>query len=208
VRVNDYAELTLGSLVMLANTNGTVPLSIFSTLPLSGLQAELTFSSSYFSSVSFDQPGVQSTSATFEQDGDTAALTFTANGGGTLVGQNPLGVLRLTSRPLTNSTAVRLRVTSLDVTPAASGAPTLLATNTQVVVVGSRTLLDAHLAQGVRELTVFGQPGTYAVQWATNLNNPVWRNRGNVTLTNNLFGTIRPANNPPTNFPGFFRVRQ
>ena len=194
---------------MLANTNGTVPLSLFSTLPLTGIEALLTIPGDYFSSITFEQPGVQSTTATFELDGNTAAFTFAANGGGAMVGQNPLGVLRLTSRPLSNSTAIPFRVTSLSATPAAAGTPpTLLASNTQVVVVGTRPLMESHLASGLRELTLFGRPGIYALQWSTNLNDPVWRNRGNVSVSSNLSVSFRPANNPSTNFPGFFRIRQ
>jgi hypothetical protein len=211
IHVNDYTELSFASLVMLANTNGTLPISLFSSLPLTELQATVSFQGQYFSDISLEQPGIQSVTATMQRvDANTAALTFTAGSGGTLVGLNQVGNLRLVTLPLTDSIAVPLRVTSMNAIPVTDGvAPTLVATNSLVVIAGTRPLVEAHLTpQGARELTVFGRPGVYQLQWATNLVNPVWRLRGNATINSNLFLYIRPANIPPTNMPGFFRVRQ
>jgi Big-like domain-containing protein/calcineurin-like phosphoesterase family protein/purple acid phosphatase-like protein/immunoglobulin I-set domain protein len=214
IRVNDYAELSLGSAIVLANSNGIVPINLFSSLPLSEVQTVLNFAGEYFSDVTLEQPGVQSATALFQRlDPNSAALTLTAPSGGSFIGSNQPAMLRVVTRPLTNSTAVPFRVTSLNATTSggtsSESPPTLLATHGQVIVVGSRPLLESHFtAQGARELTLYARPGTYALQWSTNLVDPVWRNRGNVVINSNLFNLIRPANNPPTNFPGFFRTRQ
>ncbi|HZO85695.1 MAG TPA: immunoglobulin domain-containing protein, partial [Verrucomicrobiae bacterium] len=212
VHVNDYLELSIGSLIMLAETNGIVPISLFSSLPLTELRAVLGFSGQYFSDISLEQPGVQIANAAFQRlDANSAALTFTAGAGGNLEGSNQLAVLRMAARPLTDSAAVLLRIDSLNATPVSGDiTPTMLANDGQVVIVGTRPLLEAHLTpQGARELTLYARPGLYQLQWATNLVNPVtWRLRGNATINSNLFLLIRPANTPPTNMPGFFRVRQ
>jgi hypothetical protein len=215
VYVNDYVELSLGSLIMLAGTNGVVPISLFSSLPLTEVRAVFGFAGQYFTDISLEQPGVPVASAALQRvDPNTVALTFTAPSGGTLVGSNQLTGLRVVTAPLTNSTAVPLRITSLNATPAAQAVsgepPTMLAGGGQVVIVGARPLLEAHLTpQGARELTVYARPGVYQLQWATNLVDPVtWRLRGNATINSNLFLLIRTANVPPTNMPGFFRVRQ
>jgi hypothetical protein len=211
IQVNDYVELSLTSLIMLANTNSTMPISLFSSLPLTELQATVNFQGQYFSDISLEQSGVQSVTAIFQRlDANTAALTFTPGSGGTLSGFNNVGALRLVTTPLTDSVAVPLRVTSMNAIPVTDGiTPTLLATNSQVVIAGTRPLLEGHFtAQGARELTLYGRPGVYQLQWATNIVNPVWRLRGNATINSNLFLLIRPANTPPTNMPGFFRARQ
>jgi hypothetical protein len=213
VYVNDYVELSLGSVIMLAGTNGVVPISLFSSLPLTEIRAVLGFAGQYFTDISLEQPGLPAASAALQRvDPNTVTLTFTAPSGGTLVGSNQLTGLRVVTGPLTNSTAVPLRITSLSATAAqtiSGEPPTMLAGGGQVVIVGTRPLLEAHLTQGARELTIYARPGLYQLQWTTNLVDPVtWRLRGNATINSNLFLLIRTANVPPTNMPGFFRVRQ
>jgi hypothetical protein len=213
VTVNDYAEMSFSSLVLLSGTNGAVTVNLFSSLPITEVQAALNFSGQYFSDVTFEPPLASVASAVFQRtDADNATLAFTAPPGGSLAGMNQLGALRFAAWPLTNSISVPLRITSLTATPATEGtAPTMIASNGNIVIVGSRPLVHARFNPlGHREVAVYGRTGNYTLQFSTNLADlNSWRNRGNLRITNNLT-TVVPilGNNPSTNLPIFFRARQ
>lgn len=212
IRVNHYTEMSVGSLIMLAGTNGTVPMTLFSSVPLADAHAVINFPGEYFSDITLEQSGVSSVSVVFQRmDANNASLTFTPGSGASVIGTNQFGTLRVAAiSPLTNTTIVPLRVTSLNITPVDSAAtPTILGSHGQVVIIGTRPLLEAHFnAQGGRELTLFARQGTYFLEYTLDLTSPTWTRRGQVAVTSNLFRLIPTANTPPTNQNGFFRIRQ
>jgi acid phosphatase type 7 len=214
VYVQDYVELSLGSLVMLTGTNGFIPVTFFASLDVTSVQGELHFATQHLASITFEPITSESAAATvaFQPYLSGANFDITALPGRTLVGTNALGGLRIAAHAHTNSAMVPLQLRGVNVTPTEHGvAPTVLTQNGQLHVVGVHPLLEAHLtAQGTRELALFGRPGVYSLQWATNLPNPVWRLRGAVTIapSNNLVRIVSPGNTPPTNLPAFFRTRQ
>ena len=77
------------------------------------------------------------------------------------------------------------------------------------MIIGATPYLDAHInSAGQRELTVYGQPANYTLQFSTNLADPLgWRMRAFVRVSNNLERAVNVASSP-TNIPVFFRVRQ
>jgi acid phosphatase type 7 len=209
VRVNEYVELGLGSMIMLGGTNATIPITLFAGVPLSQAQATLNFPGEYFTDVSHVPGAAAGGSVAFQRTSSgTATLTFNPGAAGSIVGSNQFGSLRLVTAPITNTTVVPLRVASINLTPINSAAaPTLLASNGQVIIVGTRPLLDAHFTPlGGREVTIFAVPGSYNLDFSTNLAEGIWRRRAVVGVTSNLFRAVATGNNPPTNLPGFFRA--
>jgi hypothetical protein len=103
-----------------------------------------------------------------------------------------------------------MHISSLTATPAIDGVtPTMLSTDGKVIIVGTKALLEARLTSIGRELTVYGRPGTYFLQYSTNLANPVWTLRGQISIpSTNLFRVVPTGNTPSTNVNGIFRVRQ
>jgi hypothetical protein len=211
VRVNHYVEVSAGSLVVSAGTNGALPLRVFSSVPLAQLQCTVGFNGEYFSSFSAEAIVPQFASVAFQPlNANSGRLTVTPTAGNSLIGANDLSLLRFAIRPQTNSAVVPLRVSDIDITPARSGStPTLLATDGKLMIVGSSPFLDARInSAGQREVTLYAQPGNYTLQFSTNLTDPQgWRLRGFVRVTNNLERAIS-GSGTPTNIPVFFRVRQ
>lgn len=210
VRVNDYVEVIAGSLVISAGTNGAVPLRVVSSIPLTQFQCNVGFTGNYFSNFSAETFSAQLASVTAEPlNAPAVRITVTPTAGNTLLGTNDVALLRFTLRPQTNSALVPLRVSAIAATAAASAsAPTLVATDGKLIVVGSAPFLDAHFTSaGQRELTVYGQPANYTLQFSTNLTDPLgWRMRAFVRVSNNLERAVNVAGTP-TNVPVFFRVR-
>jgi len=210
VIVNDYLELTAGSAVMLAGTNGFAPIDFFSSAPLLGFQTVLHVPGDRLTDLSVEAlaPGL-ATVALFAPDSNTASITFTATPGNTLQGTQRLAQLRFTAAPGQSSAFLPLHIDSVTPTRADPGlAPTLLANHGRVAIIGTQPLIDARLNNGAREILVYGRAGlTYQLQYATNFANPIWTLRSQVTFTN-LSRIFLPGNTPPTNRPSFFRARQ
>jgi hypothetical protein len=211
VRVNEYVEMSLGSSIMLGGTNHTVPITLFAGVPISQAEAVLNFAGQYFTDVSHVAGNPANGSVAFQRtSGNTATLTINPPAGGSISGLRQFGSLRLVSVPITNTTVVPLQVTSLSITPTnPAAAPTLVTSNGQIIVAGSRPLMEARLTpQGGREVTIIGAPASYNLEYSTNLADPVWRPRGLISVNSNLFRSLNTGNNPPTNGPAFFRARR
>lgn len=212
VLVNDYVEVGLGSLVLVGGTNGIAPIHLFSSLAATGVQCTVSFPGDRFTEVSLEELAPTIAAVEFRRlDLNSASLSIRPPAEGDFVGFYDLARLRFTSAPQTLSAALPLPVTALSASPRRLGsAPTLVASGGQIVLIGTRPLLDAHLnAQGQRELTVYAQPGIYQLQWSTNLNDPSWRLRGNLSMAaTNPVRLFNAGNTPPTNVPGFFRLRR
>ena len=144
-------------------------------------------------------------------DANTTILNFTAMAGQTISGTQHLARLHFTTVPGQASSFVPLDLGSMNGARAAAGnAPTLLANDGRVVVVGAKPLVEAR-AKGAnqREVTLYGKRSTtYVIEYATNLvNGGTWRTRGTVfaaSMTNMTQTLLLNTPAPPV----FFRARQ
>ena len=210
VIVNDFVELTAGSPVLLAGTNGFAALDCFSSTPLLDLQTVLQVPGARLTNLTLEALAPQlATVSLLMPDSNTAAITMTATPGNTLQGTQRLAMLHFTAAAGQSSAFLPLHIDSIALTRADQGpTPTLLANHGRAVIIGSQPLLDARVNNGVREIFVYGKIGlTYQLQYTTNFANPTWTLRGQATFTN-LSRIFLPVNTPPTNRPSFFRARQ
>jgi len=210
VRVNDYVEMALGSVIMRGGTNASIPVTLFSSVPLSEAQAVINFPGESFTDITFQRGGLASASVLYERTSiGSATFTFTAGASGGIVGMNQIGTLHLTTGPAPVTSLARLQVGSLNITPIDPTArPTLLGTAGQAIIIGTRPLLDAHFNSGGRELTLFGLPGNYQLEYVTNLTQTTWTRRAIVNIPTNYSRLVPLGNNPSTNGPAYFRLRQ
>jgi hypothetical protein len=210
VIVNDYIETTAGSTALLTGTNGSVPIDLFSSAPLSGLQTVLHLPGDRLRNLSVESLAPALATVTLQSpDSNTAAITIAATMGNTLQGTQSLARLNFATVAGQISSFAPLHLESVTPTRADAGlAPTILANDGRVAILGTQPLVDARMANGVREVIVYGKVGvTYQLQYATNLVNPIWTLRSQVAFTN-FSRVFLPGNTPPTNRPGFFRARQ
>jgi hypothetical protein len=211
VYVNDYLEVTAGSVILQTGETNSVPLDIFSSAPLQGLQCVLRYPQDRLANLWLEPLVPDITTATFQAAGaDTATLTFTAVPGQSLVGTQRVARLHFTA-PAQSSAFVRLDLDNTSASLMAAGvAPTHLVNDGRVVVVGARPLLEARINSGIqREVILYGRRNTaYVVEYATNLvNGGVWRPRATVFASQmtNLTQSLL-LNQPPP--PVYYRARQ
>ena len=98
VTVNDYLQVTAGSTVLFAGTNGSVPIDIYSTAEMLGLDCVLHFAGDRLSNLSVEalDPATAAVSLAMP-DLNTAVLTFTAAAGRTMQGTQHLALLHFTA---------------------------------------------------------------------------------------------------------------
>ena len=215
--VKDYVEATIGSTTVLAGeTTNTVPVDFFTSAPLLTLDYVLRFNGLRLTNLVIEPlaPGIANVSL-LQSDANTASatatLSFVAMGGNTLQGTQRLARVRFTAVTNQISAFVPLDIDSMNVTMSPSLAPTLVATDGRIAVIGAQPLLDAHFtAAGARELGLYGRRNTtYLVQYSTNLANITnWIQRGNaLAMGANLYRTVPVGNIPNTNLPAVFRAR-
>jgi hypothetical protein len=214
VIVRDYVEATAGSLVMLANTNGAVPLDFYSSAELESLECVLQLPAERFSNLSIEElaPALAGTTLVMTGPG-TATVTFTALPGNTLQGTQQLARLHFFANDGQTSAFVPLVVSSVQSTRADEGlAPTHLANDGRITVIGTQPLLENRFStNGQREVVVYGRPGVnYPVQYATNLaNGGTWFPRGTASMGTNLVRVVPVGNTvPPISVRAvFYRAR-
>jgi hypothetical protein len=104
---------------------------------------------------------------------------------------------------------VPLHITSVIGTKAGTSlAPTPLAKDGRVVVVGTQPLLEPILGSSLRQLMIYGKPGaTYTIQYSTSLA-PVatWIFRASVPMTTNNFRAVNVGTSVAP--PVYYRLRQ
>ena len=210
VYVNDYIELTTGSLVTSAGESNSVPIDVFSSAELAGLQCAIHLAGNRLTNIAVESLSPQLATVSLQIiDANTAALIFTAMPGQTIQGTQHLARLSFTAISGQTSGFFPLHVSSLNGTRAGAGlTPTLLANDGRIVVVGAQPLLE-QLASGPgqRQAMLYGKIGvTYRIEYSTNLaDKSSWKLRGTQAMTN-LFRALSLGTSPAP--PVFYRARQ
>jgi hypothetical protein len=211
VQVNDYLEVTVGSLILYAGESNSIPIDVFSSAALLDLQGTLNFPSQDLGNVRIEELAPQLATVSLQMsDSNTAALIFTATPGHTLQGTQHLALLHFTTSSNQPSAFAPVTLSSLSCTKAsadlASPTPTLLVNNGRVTVLGAQGLLEARITGGQRQLTLYGKVGvTYTIEsrfgFAAGTS---WANRNSFNMTN----TVRTVGAPSGNAPLiFYRLR-
>ena len=209
VSVNDYLELTAGSVNLQTGETNSVPLDLFSSAALLDLQCVLRFPQDRLADAWLEPLLPDILSANMQAAGaNTAALTFTVMPGQTLQGTQRLARLHFTATAGQASAFVPLDLDSMNAAVRAAGVePTLLLNDGRAVVVGARPLLEARTKPGnQREITLYGRRGTtYVIEYTTTLTNGVtWRPPGH--HPGNLHDQPHPV--PPPQPPSSSRLFQ
>ena len=212
VSVNDYLELTAGSVNLQTGETNSVPIDIFSSAALLNLQCVLRFPQDRLADAWLEPLQPEIASATMQAAGANAAtLTFTVMPGQTLQGTQRVARLYFTATAGQASSFVPLDLDSMNAAVRAAGVePTLLLNDGRAVVVGARPLLEARTKPGnQREITLYGRRGTtYVLEYTTSLTNGVaWRPRGTIpgSSMTNLTQTLLLGLPAP---PVYYRARQ
>jgi len=212
VQVNDYIELSAGSIPVLAGETNHVALDVFSSLELLDLQCTLRYPSERLTDLWLEPMIPQAATATAQAiDPNTLQLHFIAQAGQSLQGTQHLGRLHFKAQAGQSSAFVPLSLSSMTTAAAATAtglAPTLLINDGRAVVIGTKPLLEARInATNQQEVTLYGRRNTtYFIEYSTNAPTGPWRNRGGVlgASMSNLYQTLIITTPKP---PVFFRAR-
>jgi hypothetical protein len=191
VTVNDYVEITLGTVVALVGQSNSIPLEVFSSAPLVDVEILLELPTERFQGLALDSmlPDLVAASVIPTESTSSTQLKLTTLPGQVLQGTQQ--VARLSFIAVTNqiSAFVPLTVAQVSmVTEPAGLEPALLANNNRVVIVAAQPLIEAiRNRSGVRQLILYGRTGaTYTLQskFAFGPGSANWVNRSVITMTN------------------------
>lgn len=214
ITVLDYIEVATTALLLddAGKTNSVIPLTVFSSAGLQGLQLRLMVEHTHLRNLVIEetQPELASMAVGIS-DPHSLLFTFTALAGHSIQGTQQLA--RLTFRSTADQTSVILPITvtavSYSRTVDAPGAPdpTLLLNDGRVVIIGTRPLLEARFAGTQRQLVLYGKLNSnYVLQSRSGFNaGSVWQNRSTVTMTNMARAVAAPS---PTAPLIFYQLRQ
>jgi hypothetical protein len=172
------AQLSLGSAVVAAGQQSSVPITFSSSAGITQFDALVNIPQNHLTNFSLQSlaPSVDPVSTAVSTASPTSLLLhFVASSGQAFFGTQEVAQLAFTALPDQTSAFVPLQVppfsaVKIDGTvvtnrPAQSG---------RAVVVGNGTLLEAGFAaDGSRVLTLYAQPATYAIEYTADLNDPV-----------------------------------
>jgi hypothetical protein len=209
VTVIDYLEISTTTLVMNAGESNTIPIDLFSSAPLHGLQVRLTLEQQHLKNLTIETmlPDVVST-VMDATDPHSVLLTFSALAGQSIQGTQQVARIHFRTTADQPSALAHLIVESLIPTRATEGPePTMLLNEGRVVVLGVRPLLEARMTGGQRQLAIYGRLGSnYTLQSRFGYGSgTVWANRSTVTMTNTLRVIPAPSATAPIIF---FQLRQ
>ena len=194
VEVNDYIELTLGEVPLLAGGTNSVPIDLVSTEEIAGLQFVLQFPDNLLSNLWVEAISTNLASASVQPSGANAAtFDFATQPGISLFQTQRLARLHFTAGPGQVSAFVPLHLEAVSVTTSAPDvAPTVVRNDGRAIVVGARSLLEGRVRNGsVRELTLYGRTGVvYTVELATSVTNATWTRAAIINNMTNLSRTI------------------
>jgi hypothetical protein len=209
VVVRDYIELGLGGAVLEPGQATNLTIELVSSAPLANLSFNVLLPLDRLTSLTMDNlvPATASASLSFSLT-DAVTVNFAALTGQTLSGTQQLARLNFVAAPGQTSAFIPLHFDSVTGQRSQPGlAPSVLAHEGRVVVVGSQPLLEANIGNlGARTLTLYGKPGTnYIIETSSNPANPgswtTWTNRTPASLQELL-----PA--PTGTSTIFYRARQ
>lgn len=204
VRVNDYVELTLGNIALLVGTTNNVPVDMVATRAVGNVQFRVQFPEALLNNLWLEPVLPESASATIQAAGaNSVAIQLAAQPGQSVIGTQRVARLHFTSIPGQISSFAPLQAEDLTVAPVDGGpSPTILKNNGRAVVIGSQSLLEARIRNGVaREITLYGRTGvTYTVETSTNMLPGTWTRLGSTTTTNLTRILGIPVGTQPTRY--------
>jgi hypothetical protein len=209
VLVRDYIELGLGGVVLEPGQSTNLIIELVSSAPLASLSFNVLLPLDRLTSLTMDNliPATASAALNFSLT-DAVTVNFAALTGQTLNGTQQLARLNFVTAPGQTSAFIPLHFDSVTGQRSQPGlAPSVLAHEGRVVVVGSQPLLEANIGNlGARTLTLYGKPGTnYVIETSSNPANPgSWTTLTNRTPTS-LQETLPAGVGTPTIF---YRARQ
>ena len=207
IYVNHYVEVTIGSLMLLTGTNGTVPIDFFTSANLSELECVLPLPANRLSNLSVEPLAPERAAvALLMQDANTALLTFTVTNGNSLQGTQKLARLNFQTAVAQNSAFVPLQFSSVDATAVAEGVdPTILVNDGRLTILGTQSLIEALRTSAGRELVLYGRPGALLTIQSRFGMTGAWANRTSFTMTNMSRVVAAPSAAAPIIY---FRLRQ
>ena len=208
VVVKDYAELSLGGVVLPGGQRTNVLLESTASAPLTNLQLTLVLPTNRLTlPVVENLAPTLATVATDDSQPGRVALNFSALPGQLIIGTQILARLNFTAAPEPASSFVPLLLDAVSAARATPGlAPSLLLNHGRAVVVNREPLVEAFMTTNARTLVLYGHPGTsYVVETAVSVTGP-WQAGPGVTLPA-LFTTFDTSDG--TNAPAiFYRARE
>jgi hypothetical protein len=209
VIVRDYIEMSLGGVVMEPGQSTNLTIELVSSAPLANLSFNVLLPLDRLTSLTMDNliPATASASLSFSLT-DAVTLNFAALTGQTLTGTQQLARLNFVTAPGQSSAFIPLHFDGVAGQRSQPGlAPSVLAHEGRVVVVGSQPLLEASIGNlGARTLALYGKPGTnYIIETSSNPADAgswtTWTNRTPASLQESL---PAPSGTPTI----FYRARQ
>lgn len=208
--VNDFLEVSAGSVTMSPGATSSVPIDVFSSAGLLDLQVVLELPSDRLSDFVLEGLAPERVVPSLVMsNANTALLTFSSMDGYVMQGTQRVALLHFTAVPGQASAFAPLSISAINMAMENTGyAPTLLANDGRVVVLGAESLLEGRLSSaGQRQLLVYGKLGTnYTLQSRFGFGaGTSWANRIGVMITNIPQTVIPPSATAPLIY---FRLRQ
>jgi hypothetical protein len=162
VVVRDYVEVSIGSTVLRAGSASNVIIELVATAPVNNVAFNVLLATDRLTTLTLDNlvPALATVSYSNAFAG-ALGVRFAALPGQVLAGTQQIARLNFTAAAGQTSAFVPLQFNNVSGTRAQPGlAPTMLANDGRVVVVGEQPLVEALLVGGVRTLSLYGKPGT------------------------------------------------
>ena len=199
----NHLNLAVGSTVVLAGTSGSVPVTLWTAVPVTNVQVAVDFPQNLLTNWSV-QPQSPLTGTAFVSNSSRLYLTFSPASGQSISNTQQLGQITFVSASNQPSAFLSLPVASVTAPLLQDGAtytPYKTAQDGEVVVLNQRSLLRrVGVTNGLEYLTLYGLTGTnYTIESTTNLKPPaVWQPLYTLTPSNFIavtpdFGTTNPA---------------
>ncbi len=189
VIVGDCAELQVGSTLVLAGSNGIVPLTALATGNVTNIAFTLDFPTNRLVNWGIDASNGAIGSLVVQGLNTTQSVfTLSARSGQSLSGVPVLGSLSF-SATAGSSAFIPLTMTGFGATEINNvSVATTFSTNGRVVLIGPEPLLETQTSGGSKGLILYGIPGnSYQIQSSVNLDSAAnWSNFTRVPMTNLL----------------------
>ena len=174
VKVTDYLEFGMGTTAVAAGQTVALPLYVAASGSVTNVQFTINWPDSFPATPTLTllPPFV---SGTVQKQGANLFIQLQTAPNQPLTGSNQVATLNFQTSARQDSTIFRLAVSSATgIKPNAVRYDNVTAVVGEVVVIGAQPLLRPHADTGSgRKLTLFANPGTYQVQYATSLAQPM-----------------------------------
>jgi hypothetical protein len=197
------AQLSVGSTVVQAGQNGSVPIVFSSSSGVTDIELVLKVEGgrlSDFSLTALTPELTSGTADTISQGSNTWQLHLMTGPGQIILGSNEIAQLNFMANPGQRSAAVPLDLMPFDATRADGVLLTKRpAQPGRVVIVGEEALLEVSRSpMGTRNLVLYGKPSvSYLVEYTTNLSNPAWTSLATIVLPATMTAPVSGIDTAP-----------